>query len=73
MFAQKPLPKLPIPSLEQTMQMYLKFLLPISTPEQHECVRKLVQSFQAEKGEGAQLQNMLQAEAASKENWVGIL
>lgn len=70
MIIQKSLPRLPVPSLEQTLTKYLDILKPIANEEQYERSAELVKKFQAEDGEGKKLQEMLKRKAAEEENWV---
>ncbi|XP_067937012.1 choline O-acetyltransferase-like [Watersipora subatra] len=63
------LPKLPVPSLEHTLSMYLKVLRPITSDEQYENAQKLVKDFQVEGGEGETLQKRLIEFANSTDNW----
>ena len=65
------LPKLPVPSLDHTLQMYLKVLRPITSDAQYEKAKQLVKTFQAEGGEGARLQSRLIEISRSTDNWVG--
>lgn len=70
MIIQKSLPRLPVPSLEQTLTKYLDILKPIANEEQYGRSAELVKKFQAEDGEGKKLQEMLKRKAAEEENWV---
>lgn len=65
------LPKLPVPSLSHTLEMYLKVLRPITTDSQYENARKLAEQFQSE-GEGERLQARLTEFARSTDNWVSL-
>ncbi len=70
----KPLPKLPLPDLESTMQKYLRCVKPIRSPEAYEKTVKIVERFQSDDGEGKKLQEIIRKAAEEKDNWVnGIL
>lgn len=69
---QAPLPKLPVPNLDHTLDMYLKVLKPIVTTEQYENVVKLTQEFASTSGPGMNLQNKLIERSTSTDNWVCI-
>lgn len=56
---QKTLPRLPIPSLEQTTARYLKSLLPLLSKEEHLNSQKLVEDFIRPGGVGETLQQRL--------------
>ncbi|KAI9280397.1 acyltransferase ChoActase/COT/CPT [Sporodiniella umbellata] len=42
---QHTIPRLPVPTLEQTCSLYLKSIVPLQTPEEHENTKKIVQDF----------------------------
>lgn len=52
MHFQPSLPRLPIPSLEETCQRYLNAQLPLLDPTHFEDTQKLVANFQLEEGKG---------------------
>lgn len=63
-------PKLPVPPLAQTIQKYLKTVVPLATSQAElENTRALAARFQ-EDGTGARLQAGLQEHAANKDNWL---
>ncbi|XP_072038688.1 choline O-acetyltransferase-like [Amphiura filiformis] len=64
-----PLPQLPIPPLHQSLENYLRSLIPIVTPEQFENTRKIIEDFGKPGGRGEYLQNKLLAYAATESNW----
>jgi carnitine O-acetyltransferase len=67
---QDSLPKLPVPSLEETAVRYLKSVKAVATPEQYANTESAVKKF-VEK-EGVQLQKKLEQHAASPnvKNWI---
>ncbi|XP_077870512.1 choline O-acetyltransferase-like [Saccoglossus kowalevskii] len=67
---QKPLPKLPVPPLNATLEKYLQILKPILSVEQYENSRKIVEEFGRAGGEGERLQQKLLEYAETKRNWV---
>jgi carnitine O-acetyltransferase len=54
---QNGLPRLPIPSLDDTLDRFPKALEALQTPEEQEATKRLVEEFR--KGEGPKLQQML--------------
>lgn len=54
---QNDLPRLPIPSLDDTLDRFPKALEALQTPEEHEATKRLVEEFR--KGDGPKLQQML--------------
>jgi len=67
---QKPLPKLPIPELTETLDKYLLCIRPIVSSDQYERTRQLVDEFQKPGGTGEQLQKRLLEYAETTDNWV---
>ena len=65
---QDELPSLPVPSLEDTLEKYLKSCQPLSTPEEMEHTRALCDDFL--KGKGPTLQSMLEEKANEERNWL---
>ena len=63
-----PLPKLPVPPLDQTLHKYLKYLRPFLTPKEFSETAIITQEFLSK--EGAYLQQLLQERAASTDNWL---
>lgn len=63
--AQGKLPKLPIPSLEDTCKRYLGALRALQTDEEHEETKRAVQEFLA--GDGPRIQEKLLKYAESKD------
>ena len=72
MCLQRPLPKLPIPDLSDTLDKYLRCIQPIVTSAQYEATRHLVAEFGGPGGEGEYLQEKLQQYADTVENWVRV-
>ncbi|KAL5018091.1 hypothetical protein ScPMuIL_003813 [Solemya velum] len=66
---KKPLPKLPVPSLQETFDKYLSVLEPIVDPEQYERTKDLVGKFRSPKGQGRYLQGELIKVSETKDNW----
>ncbi|RPB21994.1 acyltransferase ChoActase/COT/CPT [Terfezia boudieri ATCC MYA-4762] len=69
---QESLPKLPVPTLEETASRYLKSLQPLLTPEELKDSTAAVQEFIKPGGIGQELQKKLQAKAADPnvKNWM---
>lgn len=65
---QSALPKLPVPSLEETTSKYLKSIEPLLSKSQFEASKKHVEEFQ--KSQGPELQSRLQSFAQLKDNWL---
>ncbi|XP_018616536.1 choline O-acetyltransferase [Scleropages formosus] len=64
------LPKLPVPALEQTLDMYLKGMEHLATPEQFRKTREIVEKFRAPGGQGELLQKKLLERRDKTDNWV---
>jgi carnitine O-acetyltransferase len=69
---QDSLPKLPVPTLEETAARYLKSLQPLLSPVELESSKKAVEEFIAPNGPGSKLQEKLIAkrEDPSVKNWL---
>ncbi|CAP71506.1 uncharacterized protein PODANS_6_1340 [Podospora anserina S mat+] len=69
---QDSLPKLPVPTLEETAARYLKSLKPLLSPAELEKSTKAVQEFIAPNGPGRKLQEKLLArrEDPKHKNWI---
>lgn len=69
---QANLPKLPVPSLSETLQKYLKSVHPILSPEEYKRTEQAVKDFEAPGGLGQQLQQRLVARAQDPSivNWM---
>ena len=65
---QDELPSLPVPSLESTLEKYLKSCEPLATPEEMEHTRALVEDFK--RGAGPKLQEILEQRQEEKRNWI---
>ncbi|XP_058128891.1 choline O-acetyltransferase [Anopheles ziemanni] len=61
------LPKVPLPTLEQTTTEYLRILQPIVTPQQLERTRAIIRQFSATIGPA--LQDHLQQKRDAEDNW----
>lgn len=67
---QHKLPRLPVPSLEESCALYLKSLLPLQTPEEHARTKKLVVDFvSGELGKSLQ-QRLVDIDRVSPNNWL---
>ena len=62
---QDPLPKLPIPPLEETCNRYLRALLALQDEKEHETTKAAVQEFL--RTDGPKLQDMLKEYAQDKQ------
>ncbi|KAL6402834.1 carnitine o-acetyltransferase [Ilyonectria robusta] len=69
---QDSLPRLPVPSLDETAKRYLKTLRPLLSPAEYEASEKAVQEFIRPGGVGSKLQEKLTArrEDANTKNWI---
>lgn len=65
---QDELPSLPLPSLDHTLELYLKSCEPLSTEEEMEHTRALCEDFK--KGVGPELQAFLEEKANEERNWI---
>ncbi|XP_053695535.1 choline O-acetyltransferase [Sabethes cyaneus] len=63
------LPKVPVPTLDQTMTEYLRVLQPIVTPQQLERTRAIIKQFTAPNGLGMTLQQYLLDKQEAEDNW----
>nr|AWJ68269.1 putative choline acetyltransferase [Hirudo verbana] len=66
----KPLPKLPVPKLEDTLTKYLDIIRSTVSESQYEKTRRIVQEFGKEDGMGELLQGKLLKHAEEQDNWV---
>jgi len=64
------LPKLPVPSLEQTLERYLATVKPIVNEVQYERTRAMVKAFGSSNGPGPRFQEKLLQLREEKDNWV---
>ncbi|KNF06859.1 hypothetical protein PSTG_00175 [Puccinia striiformis f. sp. tritici PST-78] len=62
------LPRLPIPSLEDTCARYIKVLEPLQTPKEHEQTKAVVHRFL--KTEGPLLHERLQEYASTRASYI---
>ncbi|KAH8868772.1 Choline O-acetyltransferase [Schistosoma japonicum] len=67
---KKPLPRLPVPDLHNTLDRYLRLIAPVVSKEDFERTKQLVEEFGKPDGEGEKLQNLLKEYAKTKVNWV---
>lgn len=64
------LPKLPLPALKDTLDMYLRCMKHLLTEEQFNKTQSIVKQFGAPGGVGELLQRKLMERRENKENWV---
>lgn len=67
---QYTLPRLPVPSLEETCALYLKSLIPLQTKEEHENSRATVQDFLKGDLSKSLQQRLIDIERTSPNNWL---
>jgi carnitine O-acetyltransferase len=69
---QDSLPKLPVPTLEETAKRYLKSLHPLLSASEYEASKKAVEEFVRPGGVGSKLQEKLMAkrEDPNTKNWI---
>ncbi|XP_071096244.1 carnitine O-acetyltransferase-like [Haliotis cracherodii] len=65
---QEPLPRLPVPTIEQTLQTYLRAVRPLLSDAEYSHTLELVQRFK--QSPGPRLQLMLEERAANTVNWL---
>lgn len=64
------LPSLPVPTLRQTIEKYLKSVTPFLTDEELDNTKHLLAQFCSDNGVGTKLQNLLLQKAKTEENWL---
>lgn len=64
------LPKLPVPALQQTLDMYLKCMRHLIPEEQFRKTKAITEKFGAPGGLGERLQRKLLQRREAKANWV---
>ena len=64
------MPRLPVPPLAQTCELYLRSIRPLATEEQLATNRALVHDFQRDGGVGQRLHRLLEARAKKELNWL---
>lgn len=67
---QHTLPRLPVPSLEESCALYLKSLLPLQTTQEHENTRAIVADFLASDLSKSLQQRLVDIDHASPTNWL---
>jgi hypothetical protein len=65
---QDQLPPLPLPTLEHTLEDYIKSCEPLLTPQELEHTKAVCNDFK--NGVGAQLQSLLEERASNEKNWL---
>lgn len=64
------LPRLPVPTLNQTIDKYVKSVTPFLTNDELKKTKHLLQDFNSEGGIGPKLQRLLIQKANIEENWL---
>ncbi|KAI9306900.1 acyltransferase ChoActase/COT/CPT [Cunninghamella echinulata] len=67
---QHTLPRLPVPSLNESCALYLKSLLPLQTPEEHEKTKAIVNDFLNSPLAHSLQQRLIDIERTSPNNWL---
>lgn len=67
---QNALPKLPVPPLQQTCELYLRLLENFVESDELKQIKELVEDFQKAGGIGERLQRRLEKRACNTDNWV---
>ncbi|KAB7506160.1 Carnitine O-acetyltransferase [Armadillidium nasatum] len=67
---QSSLPRLPVPTLQETLKKYLKSVKPLVTDEEFRITEEIVNKFGAQNGLGEKLQSSLEERAKISENWL---
>lgn len=68
-----PLPKLPVPPLQQTIERYLDAVRPLVPAAAYERTRTITRAFTAAGGQGPRLQRALEQRREETANWVSII
>jgi carnitine O-acetyltransferase len=67
---QHTLPRLPVPSLQETCSLYLHSLLPLQTPEEHEKSKAIVHDFMNSPLASSLQQRLIDIDRHSPRNWL---
>ncbi|EPB92959.1 hypothetical protein HMPREF1544_00033 [Mucor circinelloides 1006PhL] len=67
---QYTLPRLPVPSLEESCALYLKSIVPLQTPQEHEKTKAIVADFLASDLSKSLQQRLIDIDRASPTNWL---
>lgn len=64
------LPRLPVPSLSQTIEKYIKTVTPFLSNDELNNTKNLLKEFSSENAVGNKLQKLLIEKAQTEENWL---
>ncbi|KAI8340703.1 acyltransferase ChoActase/COT/CPT [Chlamydoabsidia padenii] len=67
---QHTLPRLPVPSLQETCSLYLHSLLPLQTPEEHEKSKSIIHDFMNSRLAASLQQRLIDIDNHSPRNWL---
>jgi carnitine O-acetyltransferase len=67
---QYTLPRLPVPSLEDSCALYLKSLIPLQTKEEHEKTKAIVKDFLQGNLSKSLQQRLIDIDHSSPTNWL---
>ncbi|XP_067127306.1 carnitine O-acetyltransferase-like [Centruroides vittatus] len=66
----KDLPKQPLPSLKESLPIYLEAVKPLITPKEYQKTKKNVRKFLKKGGVGEKLYDILKEQYSSLDNWI---
>jgi carnitine O-acetyltransferase len=67
---QYTLPRLPVPSLDESCALYLKSIIPLQTSQEHEKTKSIVSDFLASDLSKSLQQRLVDIDRASPTNWL---
>lgn len=67
---QNTLPRLPVPSLQESCALYLKSIIPLQTPPEHANTKSIVADFLASDLSKSLQQRLIDIDHASPTNWL---